>query len=166
MSIYRDTLMLAEAYNRIALQAQLPELAEQFCNEFLSAYKKNRKGTHNCAWTTQQFIKWSKSKGIDAKAIYLVWPERSDDSGESHIAPVVNNTIIDFTFKYFEPSFDDCAKITPVNEWQSVYSKFGYGENTVEINGKRVSHIVDTFDNIKAMKEIGGIETIIPSDPL
>lgn len=165
MNMYRDALMLAKAYNRIVSKSQASELAKQFCNEFLSAYKEDRKGTHNCAWTTQKFIKWSKSKGIDAKAIYLVWPERPNDNGEAHIAPVVNNTIIDFTIKQFDPSFDDCAKITPVNEWQSVYSKFGYGENTVEINGKRVSHIVDTFDNIKAMKEIGGM-TIIPSDPL
>lgn len=163
MRTYRDTLMLVEAYNQIVLQA--PELAEQFCNEFLSAYKTDDKGTHNCAWTTQQFIKWAKSKGVDAKAIYLVWPERPNDSGEAHIAPVVNNTIVDFTFKQFEQSFDDCAKITPVSEWQSVYSKFGYGENTVTINDKQVSYIVDTFDNIKAIKEIGGIETIVPSVP-
>jgi len=131
------------------------ELAQEFCKEFLQHYEVNTFGSHNCAWVTQQFINWAKSsKGIDAKAIYLVWPDKPNDDGVSHIAPIVNNTILDFTYNQFE-SFDDCALLTNVNNWKDVYKKFGYGTNTVNINGKDQSFIIDTFDNLKNIKELG-----------
>jgi hypothetical protein len=131
------------------------ELAQEFCNKFLQHYKVNTFGSHNCAWVTQQFINWAKSsKGINAKAIYLVWPDKPNNAGESHIAPIVNNTILDFTYNQFE-SFDDCALLTNVNNWKDVYKKFGYGTNTVNINGKDQSFIIDTFDNLENIKELG-----------
>ena len=139
-------------------------LSQEFCKEFLQHYEVNTFGSHNCAWVTQQFINWAKSsKGINAKAIYLVWPDKPNNAGESHIAPIVNNTILDFTYKQFDKSFNDCALLTNVNNWKEVYYKFGYGTNTVNINGKDQSFIIDTFDNLKNMEEIGGISTIIPS---
>ena len=137
-------------------------LAQEFCNEFLQHYKLNSKGTHNCAWTTEQFIKWAKSKGINSKAIYFVWPDKP--GGESHIAPIVNDTILDFTYNQFNKTFNDCALLTKVNDWKTVYHKFGYGTNTVNVNGKDESFIIDTFDNLKNMKEIEGISTITPSE--
>ena len=141
-------------------------LAQEFCNEFLQHYKLNSSGSHNCAWTTEQFIKWAKSKGINAKAIYFVWPDKPDRNGESHIAPIVNDTILDFTYNQFNKTFNDCALLTKVNDWKTVYHKFGYGTNTVNVNGKDESFIIDTFDNLKNMKEIGGLQlqTIIPSE--
>jgi len=139
------------------------ELAQEFCNKFLQHYKVNKVGSHNCAWVTQQFINWAKSsKGIDAKAIYLVWPDRPNDAGESHIAPIVNNTILDFTYNQFE-SFDKCALLTNVNNWKDVYKKFGYGTNTVNINGKDQSFIIDTFDNLENIKELGIRSSIVAS---
>ena len=142
------------------------ELAQEFCDKFLQYYKVLHSGSHNCAWVTQQFINWAKSsKGINAKAIYLVWPDKPNNTGESHIAPVVNNTILDFTYKQFDNSFDDCALLTNVNDWKKVYNKFGYGTNTVNVNGKDQSAIIDTFDNLKNMKdpELGVQSSIFPS---
>ena len=46
---------------------------------------------------------------------------------------------------------------------KTVYHKFGYGTNTVNVNGNDESVIIDTFDNLKNMKEIGGISTIMHS---
>ena len=139
------------------------ELAQKFCNEFLQHYKVPQSNSHNCAWVTQQFIEWAKSKGINAKAIYLVWPDKPNDAGESHIAPIVNNTILDFTYNQFDKSFDDCALLTNVNNWKKVYKEFGYGTNTVNINGKDQSFIIDTFDNLENIKELGILSSIVPS---
>ena len=157
---YRDFFI--HNHNSLIIKEQLSEktgndnheLAQKFCNEFLQHYKvpQSKSNSHNCAWVTQQFIKWAKSKGITAKAIYLVWPDKPD--GESHIAPIVNNTILDFTYNQFK-SFDDCALLTNVNKWKEVYYEFGYGTNTVKINGKDQSAIIDTFDNLKNIKELG-----------
>ena len=139
------------------------KLAQKFCNEFLQHYKvpQSKSNSHNCAWVTQQFIKWAKSKGITAKAIYLVWPDKPD--GESHIAPIVNNTILDFTYNQFVKSFKNCALLTNVNKWKEVYTKFEYGTNTVNIDGKDQSFIIDTFDNLLNIKELGIRSSIVAS---
>ena len=137
------------------------DLAQKFCNEFLQHYEIPSSGFHNCAWVTQEFIKWAKEKGINSKAIYFVWPDKSD--GESHIAPIVNDMILDFTYNQFDKTFNDCVLLTKVNDWKTVYHKFGYGTNTVNVNGKEESVIIDTFDNLKNMKEIGGLSTIMHS---
>ena len=137
------------------------DLAQKFCNEFLQHYEIPSSGFHNCAWVTQEFIKWAKEKGINSKAIYFVWPDKLD--GESHIAPIVNDMILDFTYNQFDKTFNDCVLLTKVNDWKTVYHKFGYGTNTVNVNGNDESVIIDTFDNLKNMKEIGGISTIMHS---
>ena len=137
------------------------DLAQKFCNEFLQHYEIPSSGFHNCAWVTQEFIKWAKEKGINSKAIYFVWPDKQD--GESHIAPIVNDMILDFTYNQFDKTFNDCVLLTKVNDWKTVYHKFGYGTNTVNVNGNDESVIIDTFDNLKNMKEIGGLQTIISS---
>ena len=140
------------------------DLAQKFCNEFLQHYEIPGSGFHNCAWVTQEFIKWAKEKGINSKAIYFVWPDKPDGNGESHIAPIVNDTILDFTYNQFNKTFNDCALLTKVNDWKTVYHKFGYGTNTVNVNGNDESVIIDTFDNLKNMKEIGGLQTIRSSE--
>lgn len=156
----------------------IEQIAQRFCEEFLSKYQTNHVGSHNCAWATQQFILWARKNNIPAQSIYLVWPEKetvkelkqkgilgqhTSDDGESHIAPVVNGTIIDFTYKQFDNSFNGCAKITRASNWKSVYGRYGYGINTVEVNGKPESVLIDDFDKLKNMEEIGGISTIFPS---
>lgn len=156
----------------------LEQIAQRFCEEFLSKYETNHVGSHNCAWATEQFVLWARKNNVSAQAIYLVWPEKetvkelkqkgilgqyTSDDGESHIAPVVNGTIIDFTYRQFDNAFNGCAKITRTKDWKGVYGKYGYGTNTIEVNGKPESVLVDDFDTLKNMKEIGGITTIYPS---
>lgn len=151
-------------FREFILEANNVDIAQQFCSEFLSNFETNEKGSHNCAWVTQQFIKWAKQKGINAKAIYFVWPEKQDNSGESHIAPIIDNVIIDFTYRQFNRNFNDCAKLTPYNNWMEVYGPYGYGQNTVNVNGEDVTVLVDTFENLERLKEIDGIKTIHPSN--
>ena len=153
---YRDFFIHNDDSNIIKEESsEEDELAQEFCNKFLQHYKVNTFGSHNCAWVTQQFINWAKSsKGINAKAIYLVWPDKPNNAGESHIAPIVNNTILDFTYNQFE-SFDDCALLTNVNNWKDVYYEFGYGTNTVNRFGIDLSFIIVTFDNLENIKELG-----------
>jgi hypothetical protein len=162
--IHNDDLHIIKEQSSEETGNDNDELAQKFCNEFLQYYKVPQSNSHNCAWTTQQFIKWAKSKGINAKAIYLVWPDKPNNAGESHIAPIVNNTILDFTYNQFDKSFDDCALLTNVNNWKEVYKKFGYGTNTVKINGKdQGSFIIDTFDNLKNVEELDILSSIVPS---
>jgi hypothetical protein len=130
------------------------EMADRFCTEFLSKYERDDKGAFNCAWATQQFILWAKKNGINAKAIYFVWPDKPN--GESHIAPVVNNQILDFTIHQFDKSIKDCYKITPVNDWKSVYGQYGYGVNFVEMDGKKQSVMVNTFEYFNSSDKLGG----------
>jgi hypothetical protein len=153
----KDQIILESLYNVVLEGLQnVNEIANKFCNDFLSNYERDEKGTFNCAWATQQFILWAKQNGIDAKAIYLVWPDRPD--GEAHIAPVVNNQILDFTIHQFDKSVKDCYKITPVNDWKKVYGPFGYGENYVNIDGKNQTVMVNTFEYFNNSTKLGGQE--------
>jgi hypothetical protein len=156
-------------------------IAQQFYDEYLSKFQTNQHGSHNCAWATEEFIKWARNKGIDAKAIYFVWPTEQKVSelkqknvlkpsfaaaGESHIAPVVGNKIVDFTYKQFDSNFNEIAKVTDLSKWKSTYSKYGYGSNKVNVDGKPKAVIVNDFNTIKNLKPIGGINTIYPSKPI
>lgn len=131
-------------------------IADRFCNEVLSQYERDEKGTYNCSWVTQQFTNWARENGINSKAIYLVWPDRPD--GEAHIAPVVGNNIIDFTIHQFDKSVKGCYKITPVSGWKNVYGRYGYGENYVDINGKKYTAMINSFDYFNKSKVLGGQE--------
>jgi len=141
------------------MNINITDLIKKFQHEILSQYeyKLSGQGHLNCAWVTQAFCNFCKRNGIPCKAIYFVWPAEKtvrvlkaskvlpsyyEDEGMSHIAPVVNNTIIDFTFGQFNPQ--EKIKLTPLNKWQSVYGKFGYGTNLWR--GK--SHFFDTYENL------------------
>ena len=138
----------------------LNELISKFTNEVLSLYefKTAGEGHLNCAWVTQAFCNFCKENKISCKAIMFVWPTEEvvkklkdnktlptyyDDQGESHIAPVVNNTIIDFAIGQFYPQEE--IRLTPLDKWQEVYGKFGYGTNKI----KGITHLVDTYEKIE-----------------
>ena len=140
----------------------LNELISKFTNEVLSQYtfKTTGKGHLNCAWVTQAFCKFSEQNGKPCKAIMFVWPTEEvvkklkangtlppyyEDQGMSHIAPVVDDTIIDFAIGQFYPKEE--IRLTPLNDWQGVYGKFGYGTN--KIKGK--TYFVDTYENINSI---------------
>ncbi len=70
----------------------------------------------NCAWFTKVFFDWCKSKNIPVKAIYF------DHDTEAHIAPLIDNKIIDFTIKQFTKNQNDNYQITKPEDYQ----KWGY----------------------------------------
>ena len=140
----------------------LNELISKFTNEVLSLYTFTTAGEGhlNCAWVTQAFCKFSEQNGKPCKAIMFVWPTEEvvkklkangtlpsyyEDQGMGHIAPVVDDTIIDFAIGQFYPKEE--IRLTPLNDWQGVYGKFGYGTN--KIKGK--TYFVDTYENINSI---------------
>jgi hypothetical protein len=162
--IYRDQFLLEQAYTRTSLREgvtpqNITALTQQFYTEVLSkySYKTTGQGHLNCAWATQAFCNFCKRNGIPCRAIYFVWPSEDtvkklkinkvlppyyEDVGMSHIAPVVNDMIIDFTIGQFYPN--EKIKITPLNKWQSIYGKFGYGTNFYK--GK--TYFYDTYEKL------------------
>lgn len=146
----------------------LNELISKFTNEVLSQYtfKTTGEGHLNCAWVTQAFCKFSEQNGKPCKAIMFVWPTEEvvkklkangtlppyyKDQGESHIAPVVDDTIIDFAIGQFYPKEE--IRLTPLNAWQGVYGKFGYGTNEI----KDITHLVGSYEEIeKWVKLVSG----------
>lgn len=147
MNFYNTVNLILEEFQNVN------EIADRFCNKYLNNYERDEKGTYNCAWVTQQFNQWAKKNGINSKAIYFVWPDRPD--GEAHIAPVVNNQILDFTIHQFDKSVRECYKITPVRDWKRVYGPFGYGINYVDVDGKKQTVMVNTFDYFNNSVELG-----------
>ena len=140
----------------------LNELISKFTNEVLSLYTFTTAGEGhlNCAWVTQAFCKFSEQNGKPCKAIMFVWPTEEvvkklkangtlpsyyEGQGMGHIAPVVDDTIIDFAIGQFYPKEE--IRLTPLNDWQGVYGKFGYGTN--KIKGK--TYFVDTYENINSI---------------
>lgn len=135
---------LKESYTNATPQ----QVGEQFIREFLShyEYKLSGKGHLNCNWTSKMFCEWIKQYGIggeNATVIYFVWPEKEtvkelksrnilpkeyENEGESHIAPIFKNHIIDCTIGQFIPNRQ--LLVTPVAQWKNVYGKYGYGTNT------------------------------------
>ena len=154
----------------------LEELISKFTNEVLSQYTFTTAGEGhlNCAWVTQAFCKFSEQNGKPCKAIMLVWPTEEvvkklktdrvlppyyENQGEGHIAPVVDNTIIDFAIGQFYPKEE--IRLTPLDKWQDVYGKFGYGTN--KIYGK--TYFVDTYENIDEDPNIVGKDGMNPVAP-
>ena len=137
----------------------LQTLFQRFKDEVLSRYeyKVSGNGHLNCCWATEAFCNFCTRNSIPSKAIYFVWPTEgvvkklksagilpsyTDDRGESHIAPVINDTIVDVTAGQFFPGKE--VLMTPFSKWQSVYGKFGYGTN--QYKGKTV--FLDTYTNL------------------
>lgn len=160
----KDQYLLEQAYVRTSLREgvtdlNINELINKFTREILSqyTYKTSGQGHLNCAWATQAFCNFCKRNGIPCRAIYFVWPTEEvvrslkaksilppyyEDEGMSHIAPVVSNTIVDFTIGQFYPQ--EKIKLTPLNKWQTVYGKFGYGTNL----WRGRSYFFDTYENL------------------
>ena len=103
-------------------------------------------------WPTEEVVKKLKANGT--------LPSYYENQGESHIAPVVNNTIIDFAIGQFYPKEE--IRLTPLDKWQGVYGKFGYGTNEI----KGITHLVDTYEKIeKWIKSVSGGAGMNPVAP-
>ena len=70
----------------------------------------------NCAWFTIEFYNWAKAKGLDVKVIYF------DSDKQAHIAPMIDNKVIDFTIKQFTEKLEDDYLISNPDE----YREYGY----------------------------------------
>jgi len=152
----------------------LPEqLAEQFMQEVLSKYKYkvSGEGHIHCGWTTKTFYNWALEQGVSdnqLQVIYFVWPEKDvvaplkhkgilgkhyNDAGESHIAPIYKDQVLDFTIGQFTGNDNDLYRITPldlVRTNKSVYSKYGYGTN--KLNGEH--YIVGKYKDVVKKAEM------------
>ena len=107
--------------NKIFESDNLDSMANQFIADISKSYdlrfgKEFDKNKANCAWFTDEFYKWSKSKGLDVKVVYF------DSNIEAHIAPMIDGKVIDFAVKQFTKNpNDDYLILTPED-----YKKYGY----------------------------------------
>ena len=169
----RDQIMLEKAYMVIYESEMLSpeELAQKFHDDVLSkySYKLTGDGHLNCAWATKVFCEWCENvMKLPCKAITFIWQNRDkvkelmdkgvlpsyfDKEGMSHIAPVYNNYIVDITFGQFDDNADEIAKITPVDDWKSVYGPFGYDGSNVwmdESTGKKFGPVyIGSFSEVE-----------------
>ena len=126
---------------------QQKEIIDGYRNFLQSTYQfvDTGKGHLNCAWATMKFEEWAIEAGIDPKrigAIYLIEPSRAtiarlkergvlkpyySNEGEAHIAPTLDDQILDFTWRQFDSSGPHC-KVTPITQWREVYGPYGYGK--------------------------------------
>ena len=167
----KDQICLEECYNLILEKLEVRNIIQKFSDEVLISYKLTAKGYFNCAWVTNMFCQWyEETFKTSCKAIYFVWPtEKSisilkqkgiladsyNNNGISHIAPVVDNTIVDFAFGQFDKSSAKKATVTPLSDWENRYSKYGYGTNQYE--GQSV--YVDEYKKLKAWQDAHDIES-------
>ena len=123
---------------------RVSEIAKQFHDEVLSKCNPEAEQP-NCALTTRKFVKWAKNKGHKPKAILMSWANDDifkvakkrfpiiPDQPVEHIAPIIDNHIIDYTHKRFTGS-NKPFTITPlkgvVDGTDDSYSKFGLGVST------------------------------------
>lgn len=110
-----------KTYKIFESDLELNSVATEFINHLSKFYdlrlgKIFNKDVANCAWFTKEFSDWSKSNDIDSKFIYF------DSDTEAHIAPFINNKVLDFTVKQFTKNPDDNYLILSPEE----YKKFGY----------------------------------------
>lgn len=175
----KDQTLLEEAYCLILEQTNTEDIIERFASEVLSkySYKTTGKGHLNCAWATDVFCKWYENTfQTPCKAIYFVWPteettrelkqkgilpEYYESGGMSHIAPIVGDNIIDFTYGQFDGDATKIATVTPIANWKSRYGKYGYGTNQYE--GKSV--YIDLHKNLQAWSDKNnlGMKSIPPT---
>ena len=116
-------LMTYESFNG---HFNLEGLANSFIDEMSAKYdlrlgEEFDKEKANCAWFTNEFNKWAKSKGLEPKVIYFPADE------ESHTASYLDGEILDFTIKQLTNNPNDEFDITSPDDYQ----QFGY--DTYEI---------------------------------
>jgi hypothetical protein len=94
---------------------------DDFINEYSIKYDLRlgepfNKEKANCAWFTDTFFKWAKEKDLPVKIVYF------DSDKEAHIAPIINDTVIDFTIKQFTKDANEDYKLSSPD----YYKKYGY----------------------------------------
>jgi hypothetical protein len=96
----------------------------------------------NCAWFTQEFIRWCELQRIPMQIIYFPETEKAKDA---HVAPYSNGLVIDFAYKQFSKDKKEKFKIGKPED----YKKFGYDPDKADI--------LDEFPNwvttIRPLKE-------------
>ena len=130
---YIKTYKIFESNNLDSMVNQfIADISKSYDLRFGQEFDKNKA---NCAWFTDEFYRWSKSKGLDVKVVYF------DSNIEAHIAPMIDGKVIDFTVKQFTKNpNDDYLILTPED-----YMKYGY-------------------DKFEIWDEMPELQTIFPAD--
>jgi hypothetical protein len=121
---------------------KLETIANQFITDMSKVYNLRfgesfDKNKANCAWFTNEFYKWAKSKDLNVKVVYF------DSNIEAHIAPMIDDKVIDFTVKQFTKNPNDNYLILIPED----YKKYGY-------------------DKFEILDEIPKLETIFSADKI
>ena len=100
---------------------KLDTIANQFITDMSKVYNLRfgesfDKNKSNCAWFTDEFYKWAKSKDLNVKVVYF------DSNIEAHIAPMIDDKVIDFAIKQFTKNTNDNYLILIPED----YKKYGY----------------------------------------
>jgi len=100
---------------------KLDTIANQFITDMSKVYNLRfgesfDKNKANCAWFTDEFYKWAKSKDLNVKVVYF------DSNIEAHIAPMIDDKVIDFAIKQFTKNTNDNYLILIPED----YKKYGY----------------------------------------
>ena len=100
---------------------KLDTIANQFITDMSKVYNLRfgesfDKNKANCAWFTDEFYKWAKSKDLNVKVVYF------DSNIEAHIAPMIDDKVIDFAIKQFTKNPNDNYLILIPED----YKKYGY----------------------------------------
>ena len=100
---------------------KLDTIANQFITDMSKVYNLRfgesfDKNKANCAWFTGEFYKWAKSKDLNVKVVYF------DSNIEAHIAPMIDDKVIDFAIKQFTKNPNDNYLILIPED----YKKYGY----------------------------------------
>ena len=130
---YIKTYKVFESNNLDSMANQfIVDISKSYDLRFGQEFDKNKA---NCAWFTDEFYRWSKSKGLDVKVVYF------DSNIEAHIAPMIDGKVIDFAVKQFTKNpNDDYLILTPED-----YRKYGY-------------------DKFEIWDEMPELQTVFPAD--
>ena len=130
---YIKTYKIFESDNLDSIANQfIADISKSYDLRFGQEFDKNKA---NCAWFTDEFYRWSKSKGLDVKVVYF------DSNIEAHIAPMIDGKVIDFAVKQFTKNpNDDYLILTPED-----YMKYGY-------------------DKFEIWDEMPELQTVFPAD--
>ena len=130
---YIKTYKIFESDNLDSMVNQfIADISKSYDLRFGQEFDKNKA---NCAWFTDEFYKWSKSKVLDVKVVYF------DSNIEAHIAPMIDGKVIDFTVKQFTKNPNDDYLIMNPED----YRKYGY-------------------DRFEIWDEMPELQTVFPAD--
>ena len=131
-----------KSYQIFESMFKLDTIANQFITDMSKVYdlrfgESFDKNKANCAWFTGEFYKWAKSKDLNVKVVYF------DSNIEAHIAPMIDDKVIDFAIKQFTKNPNDNYLILIPED----YKKYGY-------------------DKFEIYDEMPKLETIFPADKI